>query len=57
MIRQLFIHIFQLRETIFNFAQKELAPLSYEIDKSNKFDDLRRFWKKLGKLGVLGEFL
>lgn len=46
----------QLRETIFNFAQKELAPLAYEIDKNNKFDDLKGFWKKLGKLGALGKF-
>ncbi|XP_066159182.1 isovaleryl-CoA dehydrogenase, mitochondrial [Euwallacea fornicatus] len=44
----------QLRETIFNFAQKELAPLAYEIDKKNNFDNLRSFWRKLGDLGALG---
>ncbi|KAJ8955598.1 hypothetical protein NQ318_001428 [Aromia moschata] len=44
----------QLRDTVFNFAHKELAPLANEIDKKNRFDDLRSFWKKLGDLGVLG---
>lgn len=28
---------FQLRETIFNFAQKELAPHAQLIDKQNEF--------------------
>nr|CAI5835410.1 unnamed protein product [Callosobruchus analis] len=44
----------QLREAIFNFVQKELAPVANEIDKKNNFDDLRQFWKKLGELGTLG---
>uniref|UniRef100_A0A1B6KKR0 Isovaleryl-CoA dehydrogenase, mitochondrial n=1 Tax=Graphocephala atropunctata TaxID=36148 RepID=A0A1B6KKR0_9HEMI len=44
----------QLRENIFNFAQKELAPKADEIDKSNQFKELRSFWKKLGDLGTLG---
>ncbi|XP_050497184.1 isovaleryl-CoA dehydrogenase, mitochondrial [Diabrotica virgifera virgifera] len=44
----------QLRETIFNFAQKELAPIANEIDKKNKFENLRSFFKKLGNLGALG---
>ncbi|XP_045470414.1 isovaleryl-CoA dehydrogenase, mitochondrial [Harmonia axyridis] len=44
----------QLRESIFNFAQKELASKANEIDKNNKFEDLRPFWKKLGELGTLG---
>lgn len=44
----------QLRQTVFNFAQKELAPFAYEIDKNNEFKDLRNFWKKLGHLGLLG---
>ncbi|KAJ4439026.1 hypothetical protein ANN_14982 [Periplaneta americana] len=30
-----------LRQTIFNFAQKELAPKAYEIDKKNEFPELR----------------
>lgn len=44
----------QLRETVFNFAQKELAPKANEIDKKNNFDDQRNFWRKLGDLGTLG---
>ncbi|XP_018575613.1 isovaleryl-CoA dehydrogenase, mitochondrial [Anoplophora glabripennis] len=44
----------QLRDAVFNFVQKELAPKANEIDKNNKFDDLRNFWKKLGDLGCLG---
>ena len=44
----------QLRATVFNFAQKELAPKAAEIDKTSNFDGLREFWKKLGALGVLG---
>lgn len=31
----------QLRQLIFNFAQKELAPKAAEIDKKNNFDELR----------------
>lgn len=37
----------QLRETIFNFAQKELAPHAHTIDKENNFAELRHFWRKL----------
>ncbi|XP_043254387.1 isovaleryl-CoA dehydrogenase, mitochondrial [Colletes gigas] len=44
----------QLRSLVFNFAQKELAPKADEIDRKNNFDDLRIFWKELGKLGLLG---
>lgn len=44
----------QLREVVFNFAQKELAPKAAEIDRTNHFPELRDFWKKLGQLGVLG---
>lgn len=44
----------QLRQTVFNFAQKELAPFAQEIDKNNEFKDLRNFWKKLGDMGFLG---
>ncbi|KAF4531947.1 hypothetical protein B566_EDAN006639, partial [Ephemera danica] len=44
----------QLRQTIFNFVQKELAPKAAEIDKTNNFPGLRDFWKKLGSLGTLG---
>lgn len=44
----------QLRQTVFNFAQKELAPKAQEIDKKNEFTDLRKFWRQLGDLGTLG---
>jgi hypothetical protein len=37
----------QLREAVFNFAQKELAPHAQAIDKENNFSDLRAFWRKL----------
>lgn len=35
------LFLLQLRENIFNFAQKELAPYAAEIDKKNEFTDLR----------------
>ncbi|KAL0891951.1 hypothetical protein ABMA27_015187 [Loxostege sticticalis] len=44
----------QLRQVVFDFAQKELAPKAAEIDKNNNFAELRDFWKKLGQLGLLG---
>ena len=31
--------IFQFRHTAFTFAQKELAPKAYEIDKTDSFPD------------------
>ena len=44
----------QLRETLFNFCQKELAPVADQIDRSNNFPEMRDFWKKLGDMGLLG---
>ncbi len=44
----------QLRDTVFTFCQKELAPHADAIDKNNGFPELREFWKKLGSLGLLG---
>ncbi len=41
-----------LRETVFKFAQKEIAPLADKIDKENSFPN--QLWKKLGELGLLG---
>ncbi len=44
----------QLRETVFQFCQKELAPLAHDIDQKNNFEQMRPFWKKIGELGLLG---
>ncbi|KAL8601523.1 hypothetical protein ACOMHN_000465 [Nucella lapillus] len=44
----------QLRESVFQFCQKELAPKADEIDKTNTFADLRDFWLKCGEMGLLG---
>lgn len=44
----------QLRKTAFNLTQKELAPKAHEIDRNDKFDKLREFWKLLGNVGALG---
>ena len=43
-----------MRKTVFDLAQKELAPYANEIDKNNTFPQLRQFWKKLGDNGLLG---
>jgi len=44
----------QLRQTVFQFFQKELAPKAAEIDRENTFKEMRDFWKKCGGLGLLG---
>lgn len=41
-----------LRDTVANFAAKEIAPRAGEIDRNDQFPmDL---WRKFGDLGVLG---
>jgi len=46
----------QLRETVFNFAQKEIAPLADRLDKDNGLDPKIRqdIWKKVGDMGLFG---
>jgi isovaleryl-CoA dehydrogenase len=41
-----------LRDTVRDFAQKEIAPRAAEIDRSNQFPP--ELWVKLGALGLLG---
>lgn len=41
-----------LRETVRDFAEREIAPLAATIDHQNHFP--RELWPKLGQLGVLG---
>jgi len=41
-----------LRDTVYQFCQKELAPRAADIDRTNEFPmDL---WEKFGALGILG---
>lgn len=41
-----------MRNTVSEFAQRELAPMAAEIDQQNKIP--REIWNKLGAIGVLG---
>lgn len=41
-----------LRDAVREFAEREIAPLSAEIDRTNHFP--RALWPALGKLGLLG---
>ncbi|XP_067139966.1 isovaleryl-CoA dehydrogenase, mitochondrial isoform X1 [Centruroides vittatus] len=44
----------QLRQSVFQFVQKELGPHAQDIDKNNVFPDFKGFWKKLGDMGFMG---
>ena len=41
-----------LRDTVYKFAQNEIAPIANQIDKENSFPN--HLWKKFGDLGLLG---
>ena len=40
-ITVMFLYFWQLRETVFQFAQKELAPKAQRIDRDNEFTEMR----------------
>ncbi|GMM70258.1 isovaleryl-CoA dehydrogenase [Alteromonas gracilis] len=41
-----------LRDQVYQFAQKEIAPLAEQADADNQFPN--QLWKKLGDMGLLG---
>ncbi len=41
-----------IRDTVNQFAQKEIAPIAHQIDESNLFP--AHLWQKMGTVGLLG---
>ena len=42
----------QLKDTVYKFAQNEIAPLAKNVDENNQFPNF--LWEKFGELGLLG---
>ena len=42
----------QLKDTVYKFAQNEIAPLAKGVDENNEFPNF--LWEKFGELGLLG---
>ena len=42
----------QLKDTVYKFAQNEIAPLAKGVDENNEFPNF--LWEKFGQLGLLG---
>ena len=44
--------LYQLKDTVYKFAQNEIAPLAKNVDENNEFPNF--LWEKFGELGLLG---
>ena len=44
--------IVMLKNTVQQFAKKEIVPIASDIDKNNEFP--HHLWKMMGDLGILG---
>ncbi|KAF3844899.1 hypothetical protein F7725_008062 [Dissostichus mawsoni] len=44
----------QLRHAVRKFCAEKLAPQADEIDKTNEFPGMRKFWLEMGEMGLLG---
>ena len=42
----------QLKDTVYKFAQNEIAPLAKNVDENNEFPNF--LWEKFGEIGLLG---